>query len=103
MGVGKVISISSMAERLQGATGLEIIHGFSGNLQSGEISIAPQAHRSSRTNLFPCTETGCYISFPISQEAEAHMDSGKHVMQLEQETEYVRVRKKLGKKGLWNL
>jgi len=51
---------------------------------------------SSTTNaeIFSCNEIGCVLTFRSEAEAVAHMDTGKHVRQVEKESLYDSVRKK---------
>ena len=51
-----------------------------------------------RTEIFSCSETGCVLTFKTEAEAEAHMDSGQHVRQLESESGYDIIRKKWAEK-----
>ena len=46
------------------------------------------------TEVFPCTETECVLSFKTLEEVEQHMDSGKHVRELKSESLYDSIRKK---------
>ena len=48
----------------------------------------------SKTEIFSCTETGCVLTFKTEAEADAHMDSGRHVRELESESLYNSIRKK---------
>lgn len=87
IGKGKDCKIRSLAETVQGATDIEIVQDFTMNEKAGTIpSVAATQRRSSKSTIFTCGETGCCASFSTPQEAEAHMDTGKHVTQLEQET-----------------
>ena len=51
-----------------------------------------------RTEIFSCSETGCVLTFKTEAEADAHMDSGQHVRQLESESGYDIIRKKWAEK-----
>ena len=51
-----------------------------------------------RTEIFSCSETGCVLTFKTEAEADAHMDSGQHVRELESESGYDIMRKKRAEK-----
>ena len=75
----------------QGDTGLKVIQPFGARTkQRGTIA----ENARPRTEIFPCSETGCVLSFKTLDEAEQHMDSGKHVRELESESLYDSIRKK---------
>ena len=75
----------------QGDTGLKIIQPFGAKTKErGTIA----ENTRPLTEIFPCTETGCVLSFKTLQEVEQHMDSGKHVRELESESLYDSIRKK---------
>ena len=71
----------------QGDTGLKIIQPFGAKTKErGTIA----ENTRPLTEIFPCTETGCVLSFKTLQEVEQHMDSGKHLRELESESLYDR-------------
>ena len=49
---------------------------------------------TSSTEIFSCSESTCILTFKSQREAEAHMDSGKHVKELESVSLYDSIRLK---------
>ena len=45
-------------------------------------------------DIYSCQESGCVLTFKSQQEADAHMDTGKHNKELESESLYDTIRKK---------
>ena len=79
----------------QGDTGLKIIQPFGARTKErGTIA----ENTRPLTEIFPCTETGCVLSFKTLDEVEQHMDSGKQVRELESESLYDSIRKKWTKR-----
>ena len=75
----------------QGDTGLKVIQPFGARTKErGTIA----ENTRPLTEIFPCTETGCVLSFKTLDEVELHMDSGKQVRELESESLYDSIRKK---------
>ena len=76
----------------QGDTGLKVIQPFGARTKErGTIA----ENTRPLTEIFPCTETGCVLSFKTLDEVEQHMDSGKQVRELESESLYDSIRKKV--------
>ena len=75
----------------QGDTGLKVIQPFCARTKE-RSTIAENTWPL--TEVFPCTETGCFHSFKTLEEVEQHMDSGKHVRELKSESLYDSIRKK---------
>ena len=72
-------------------TGLKVIQPFCARTKErGTIA----ENTRPLTEVFPCTETGCVLSFKTLEEVEQHMDSGKHVRELKSESLYDSIRKK---------
>ena len=64
----------------RGDTGLKVIQPFGARTKErGTIA----ENTRPLTEIFPCTETGCVVSFQTFEEIEQDMDSGKHVRELE--------------------
>ena len=49
---------------------------------------------STQSNIFPSHESSCVLNFKSEQQAEDHMDTGKHVTQLESVSLYDSIRRK---------
>ena len=72
-------------------TGLKVIQPFCARTKErGTIA----ENTRPLTEVFPCTETECVLSFKTLEEVEQHMDSGKHVRELKSESLYDSIRKK---------
>ena len=75
----------------QGDTGLKVIQPFGARTKE-RATIAENTRPL--TEIFPCTETGCVLSFKTPEEVEQHMSSEKHVRESESESLYDGIRKK---------
>ena len=47
---------------------------------------------ASQSEMFSCSVSACVLTFKSEREAEAHMDSGKHVKELESVSLYDTIR-----------
>jgi len=47
---------------------------------------------ASQSEIFSCSESACVLTFKSEREAQAHMDSGKHVKELESVSLYDTIR-----------
>ena len=95
VGPGRLLSYSYLIAEKQGDTGLKVIQPFGPRTkQRGTVSESARPN----TEIFSCSETGCVLTFKTEKEAEAHMDSGKHVRKLESESLYDSIRKKWAEK-----
>lgn len=95
VGPGRLLSYSDLIVEKQGDTGLKVIQPFGPRTkQRGTVSESTRPN----TEIFSCSETGCVLTFKTEKEAEAHMDSGKHVRKLEAESLYDSIRKKWAEK-----
>ena len=91
VGPGCFIPYDKAIVERQGDTGLKVIQHFGARTKErGTIA----ENTRPLTEIFPCTETGCVLSFKTLEEVEQHMDSGKHVRELELESLYDSIRKK---------
>ena len=91
VGPGCFIPYDKAIVERQGDTGLKVIQPFGARTKErGTIA----ENTRPLTEIFPCTETGCVLSFETLEEVEQHMDSGKHVRELESEYLYDSIRKK---------
>ena len=91
VGPGCFIPYDKVIIERQGDTGLKVIQPFGARTKErGTIA----ENTRPLTEIFPCTETGCVLSFKTLEEVEQHMDSGKHVRELESESLYDSIRKK---------
>ena len=76
VGPGCFIPYDKAIVERQGDTGLKVIQPFGARTKErGTIA----ENTRPPTEIFPCTETGCVLSFKTLEEVEQHMDSGKHV------------------------
>lgn len=84
VGLGKVLLYKDLNVQTQQDTNLAVIHDFSSKHQTGSIS----SSQVQRTEIFSCNEITCILTFKSLEEAEAHMDTGKHVKASEYESVY---------------
>lgn len=95
VGPGCFIPYDKVIIERQGDTGLKVIQPFGARTKErGTIA----ENTRPLTEIFPCTETGCVLSFKTLDEVEQHMDSGKQVRELESESLYDSIRKKWTKR-----
>ena len=91
VGPGCFIPYDKVIIERQGDTELKVIRPFGARTKErGTIA----ENTRPLTEIFPCTETGCVLSFKTLEEVEQHMDTGKHVRELEWESLYDSIRKK---------
>ena len=76
-------------------TGLKVIQPFSPRTK--ERGTVLESTRDG-IEIFSCNETGCVLTFKTEAEADALMDSGRHVRELESESGYDIIRKKWAEK-----
>ena len=90
IGPGHLIPYSDLVVPSQGDTGLRVIKPFGQVTQRGSVvkSIRP------KSEIYSCQETGCVLIFKTQAEAENHMDTGKHRLEVDCESMYDRVRRK---------
>ncbi|KAL9985193.1 hypothetical protein ACROYT_G007563 [Oculina patagonica] len=95
VGPGRFLSYSELIIEKQGHTGLKVIQQFGPRTKERGTVL-----ENTRTDseIFSCGETGCVLTFKTEAEADAHMDSGKHVRKLESESLYDSIRKKWAEK-----
>ncbi|KAK3745426.1 hypothetical protein QZH41_010250, partial [Actinostola sp. cb2023] len=95
VGVGKSLSYTELNVEPMCATNLQVIKSFGSCVKGlGSISDAP----APRAEIFSCSESTCVLTFKTQQEAEAHMDTGKHVQASQCESLYDNVKKKWAEK-----
>ncbi|KAK3737607.1 hypothetical protein QZH41_001578 [Actinostola sp. cb2023] len=91
VGVGKYLSYTELNVEPMCATNLQVIKSFGSCVKGlGSMSDAP----APRAEIFSCSESTCVLTFKTQQEAEAHMDTGKHVQASQCESLYDNVKKK---------
>ena len=93
VGPGRFLSYSQLEVVPQEETGLKVLKEWSprrNNLSSVSHASSP------RGEIFSCSESTCVLTFKTREEAEAHMDAGKHVRasDLDCESVYDAARKK---------
>ena len=74
----------------QGDTGLRVIKPF--GLATHRGSVGERVRHQSE--IYSCQETGCVLTFKTQAEADNHMDTGKHRLEVDCESMYDRVRRK---------
>lgn len=90
IGSGRFIPYSDLTVASQGDTGLSVIQPFGPATQRGSVGESIR-HKS---DIYSCQETGCVLTFKTRADAENHMDTGKHRLEVECESMYDRVRRK---------
>ena len=91
VGPGHYLPYDELSFEKQEGTGLKLIQLFSPRMK--EQGTVLESTRP-MTEIFSCGETGCALTFKTEAEADAHMDSGQHVRDLESESGYDTIRKK---------
>ena len=71
-------------------TGLRVIKPF--GLATHRGSVGERVRHQSE--IYSCQETGCVLTFKNQAEADNHMDTGKHRLEVDCESMYDRVRRK---------
>ena len=89
VGLGKLLLYKDLNVQTQQDTNLAVVHGFGPRHKQGLISEA----QAQRPEIFSCNESTCVLTFKSLEEAEAHMDTGKHVQANEVESVYDTVKK----------
>ena len=84
VGLGKVLLYKDLNVQTQHDTNLAVIHDFGPKHQTGSIS----SSQVQRTEIFSCNEITFLLTFKSLEEAEAHMDTGKHFKASEYESVY---------------
>ena len=77
VGKGKVIPFRDMIVRPHGPTDLVVdVHFFS--VKEARIHKATSSDDEQSSDLFLCSETGCYMVFKKFSDLESHLDVGEH-------------------------
>ena len=87
---GRIIPYGDLRVPSQGDTGLRVIKPFGQATQRGSVGKSIR-HKS---EIYSCQETGCILTFKTQAEAENHMDTGKHRLEVDCESMYDCVRRK---------
>lgn len=95
VGWGALLDMVNLSFEKHGDTDLKVIQPFSPRTKE-QGTLLESARPSSE--IFSCSESGCVLTFKTEAEADAHMDSGKHVRELKSESLYDSIRKKWAKK-----
>ena len=90
IGLGRLITYSDLGVAPQGDTGLKVIQPFGQATQRGSVG-ASVRHKF---DIYSCQETGCVLTFKTQAEADSHMDTGKHCLEVDCESMYDRIRRK---------
>lgn len=91
IGEGKVHTYKDLQAERQDIESLKVLQPFGPrNKELGVISTTP----STQSEIFSCSESTCILTFKSEREAQAHMDTGRHVRELESVSLYDTIRKK---------
>ena len=91
IGPGQLLKYRDLQISSQPDTNLKVIEPF-GQLTKGKGAVGESSRTSA--DIYSCQESGCVLTFKSQQEADAHMDTGKHKKELESESLYDTIRKK---------
>ena len=91
IGPGRLLKYRDLQISAQPDTNLKVVKPF-GELTKGK-GVVGGCSKTSR-DIYSCHESGCVLTFKTQQEADAHMDTGKHKRELESESLYDTIRKK---------
>ena len=90
VGPGRLIPYSSLGVTPQGDTRLGAIKPFSQAPHRGSVGESGRH----QFEIYSCQETGCDLTFKAQAEADNHMDTGKHRLEVDCKSTYDRVRRK---------
>jgi len=90
IGPGHLIPCSGLGVIPQGDTGLRVIKPLGQATHRGSVSESVR-HQS---EIYSCQETGCVLTFKTQAEADNHMDTGKHHLEVDCESMYDCLRRK---------
>ena len=90
IGPGRLIPYSDLGAAPQGATGLRVMQPFGHATQRGRVGEWVRQ----KSEIYSCQEIGCVLTFKTQPEADEHMDTGKHRLEVDCESMYDRVRRK---------
>jgi len=90
IGPGRLIPYSGLGVTPQGDTGLRVIKPFGQATHRGSVGESVR----DQSEIYSCKETGCVLTFKTQEEADNHMDTGKHRLEVDCESMYDRVRRK---------
>ena len=91
IGSGRLLQYRDLQISAQPNTNLKVIEPF-GELTKGKGVVGETSKISA--DIYSCQESGTVLTFKSQQEADAHMDTGKHNKELETESLYDTIRKK---------
>lgn len=89
-GYGNIIPYSDLGVPSQGDTRLRVIKPLGQFTQRGSLG----ENIRHKFEIYSCQEPGRILIFKTQAEAENHMDTGKHHLQVDCESMYDRVRRK---------
>lgn len=88
--LGRFIPFDDLAVVAQGKIGLKVIQSFGLTPQRERVEESVR-HKS---EIYSCQQTGCVLTFKTQSEADHHMDTGKHRLEVDYESTYYRIRRK---------
>ena len=78
IGLGRLIPYSDLGAAPQGATGLRVIQPFGHATQRGRVGECIRQ----KSEIYSCQEIGCVLTIKTQSEADEHMDTGKHRLEV---------------------
>ena len=91
IGPGNLLSYKELEVAQHAETGVTVLQQF--GPRSNTLGTVSQ-ESTPRGEIFSCNESTCVLTFKTREEAEAHMDAGKHVRESDGESVYDMARKK---------
>ena len=93
VGEGSFLPSTHFQGKQQNINVLKIIQPFGAHQKQPGI-VRPTGATSDSGKIFVCNENNCILTFSTEKEAQAHMDTGDHVTELESMSVYDTIRKK---------
>lgn len=90
IGRGRLIKYSDLTIAPQGETGLKVIQPFGQVTNKGRVGESVRR----KSEIYACQESGCVLTFQTQSEADDHMDTGKHRLEVDCESMYDHIRRK---------
>ncbi len=81
VGKGKLLTYKAHQIQPQEVANLKVVKPF--GPRQNECGSISNASKATQAEIFSCSETTCILTFRSEREAQAHMDTGKHVRELE--------------------
>lgn len=94
IGEGVFLSSSEILGNNQVINPLKMIQPFASRQKQPGVIRSTRVTNDSAPQIFGCNENSCILTFKTEEEAQAHMDAGDHVKELESMSAFDTIRKK---------